>query len=216
MKTKFISLLMASVMSVMCLYGQSYNDVKVGALSCYELLPGTPVAELHTRYSSVKFDKDGWIINDDRYLLSTEQEVEISPSGEKITRISYSYADAPGDWYLTWVFSCSYDSKGRLINRNAGASSRHLIYDERNLVVLAEYAGGGDYWKVKYKYDNNGHCIYEAEFYPKDHDEEYNPIYGMFPDEYVLYEILEVDRYGNWTARRSSQGEVETRTIRYW
>ena len=162
------------------------------------------------------FDANARVINDDPCLIDTEIEVKASSDGEKCTVVNYEYDDSDcGDMYLTWVYGRVYDSKGRIITVDSGASSHSFVYDAENRIAVDKGTGEGDYWKTVYKYNKDGHCIYMAEYFPIDYTENYEPVYGSRPDYETYYEILKVDDHGNWTARKSSDGEIERRVITY-
>jgi len=225
MRAKYIQLLMASVLFALCLQGCSGNkekeNVLVGDLAHLQLLPGTPVETMSwDRWYGTyhyRFDDKACVINDEPYLVSKDVRVSKSSTGEKNTVVSYEYDDSyyVGDMHLARVYGCTYDSKGRLIYEASGGSGHGFVYNDDNQVVVDNGSGEGDYWKTEYKYNEDGHCIYEAEYYPMDYDENNDPIYGSRPNDEFFYEILEVDDYGNWTARRSSEGYTERRTITY-
>ena len=224
MRAKYIQLLVASVLFALCLQGCSGNkekeNVLVGDLAHLQLLPGTPVETMSwDRWYGTyhyRFDDKACVINDEPYLVSKDVHVSKSSTGEKNTVVSYEYDDSyVGEMCLTWVFGCTYDSKGRLIYKATGESGHGFVYNDDHQIVVENGTGEGDYWKVEYKYNDDGHCIYEADYYPMAYDEHYDPIYDSSPDNERFYEILEVDDYGNWTARRSSDGYTDIRTITY-
>lgn len=221
MKIRIFSIVAVFFTYVVSLYGgnQPGDSVVVGDLAYLQLLPGSPVKSVVGAYNEDKLDRRGRRINEDEFLVSIDERTLYSPSGEAIIRIEYEYDEESdcGDQFLFWEFSRSYDSKGRLIHMSSGERPDcSFIYDENNLIVSEYYSSEGNDYKAVYDYNEDGHCVYMAIYEAVGYDENARLLLADRPFYQESYEILRIDEYGNWTARRSSSGDVEERKILYY
>ena len=196
--------------------GDRINN-KVGDLAANQLLPGSPVLYVKYKYWDHSFDVNGREIYKDKFnvLKRIKRSVSYSDSGEELTHIEYEYYEDriyENEIYLMIDYHRYYDSKGRLVSWSGGDGGIDYKYNDKNLVIEEIQSAEGDYVKTVYRYNDNGHCIYEAYYYTKDPGEL---VFWSTPESEKHYTILKVDKHGNWISRKSDKGEIEERTIIY-
>lgn len=100
------------------------------------------------------------------------------------------------------------DNKGRItFGGYDGFGSHHYTYDKRGLVKTFS----NEDTDVTYTYNDDGDCIKtKIEIMPDMGDDSGPEIISL------TYTILERDDYGNWTLRKDSKGNKETRTLTYY
>ena len=104
--------------------------------------------------------------------------------------------------------SVKRDSKGRIIQMGDGEESGELFtYNSNGLMTkhVTVYMDGRDI--ATYTYNNKGECTKESF--------GYGDMYGSGKNV-AVFTILSRDEQGNWTKRKTQNGNVETRTITYY
>ena len=99
------------------------------------------------------------------------------------------------------------DTKGRIIQMGEDVESGKLFTYNANGLMIKEvtiYMDGRDI--ATYAYNSKGECTKETF--------SYGDMYGSGKNT-AIFTILERDSQGNWTKRKTQNGNVETRTITY-
>lgn len=188
-----------ALMAVFCLVGMAQQ--KKGTVKKAATTGKTTVINYTARGELGLFDLRGpvkecvWTTKDQTRKLGFDRNgMWISEDGRK-----------PGANYGDMV---KRDSKGRVIQIGDGVETGELFtYNGNGLMTkhVTVYMDGRDI--ATYTYNSKGECTKESF--------SYGDMYGSGKNT-AVFTILSRDSQGNWTKRKTQNGNVETRTITYY
>ncbi len=170
---------------------------------------------LTTISDRVSFDETGKSISGNSEFFTSEQD-----SDGETSYTCIFYGSDPvygGDYGLASIYGCvyTYDANGRLNSTGGIDGGVSYEYDQHDRLVKTSGGGEGGYgYEELLTYDKDGNVVkeefIETEFNMDTLENE------VTNTSTVTYTILEKDRKGNWTKRKSSTGDVDERTISYY
>lgn len=187
----------------------------IGDRAFYEVAGNVECVDLEDVYQEFtylgqkpEFNKEGlFFVNGIKYKEEKEGDL-------RVLKLDTDDEDGGGEEYV----ECKYDTKGRLVSVGFWESSfSDIKYDDQDRVVsFSAYGMMGIeseyHYTFTYGKDRNPIKVDVREVHP-DYENEGKTVTQNYS---ISYEYTAVDEMGNWTERKTSNGTVEKRTIKYF